>query len=227
MIEYYSKQQFEDLHFKEPLSAEEERRLLIAWQAQGDLVAREKLVTSFALYVSRLAHKFGGSFGRHDNNIGDCIGVANTALLAAIDGYALGRADAPRLTGLIYLLVRREVINFVKKQEAGQLCWTSDVSKAINELPAEERASKEGLETPFEYPDEDLLSRGAEDELLKTQLTALLSKLPEDEQTVVRAKFFEGLNYKDTGRKFNPVKSTWEVRRIWNQAAATLRWGLT
>lgn len=207
---YYSQETFESLHFDEPFTAATERQLIAEWQHLGCLASRDTLVLRFALYASALANKFCGPVARQSpEDMQDMVSVANAALLRTADEFDLNRLKA-RFSSLLYLLVRRAVVNWVR----------AEASRPVEQPLAPRKAD---VTVSFAYPaepgDEEETSgqRVADAE----QLVKLLPGLPEDERQLLDLHFFKGYGLFKAGKELG--KTQWEATLLKRSALLRLR----
>ena len=212
---YYSQATFESLHFSEPLSAEAERQLIAEWQHLGLVASRDKLVLHFALYTSKLAHKFsGGPARRSPQDMQDALAVANAALLRTANEFDLQRPKA-RFSSLLYLLVRRDVVN-----------WTRDQKNLYPErefLQGDNRSVVPEETASFEYPREagDATEAEADVQADADTLLKLVPKLPEAERELMDRVYFRGMSFLEAARDMDIGRG--KVFELKRSAFAALR----
>ena len=216
---YYSPKTFESLHFAEPLPPDVERQLLAEWQHLGCLKSRDTLVERFALYASTLAHRFCGPRSCNtDEDMQDVVSIANAALMKAADQFDLRRPKA-RFASLLYLLVRRDVVNWVR----GEIARPDEREFNGGEVRASGSRQPADEVVEFAFPREPGDQQEADEDLAADAETVLqaLPLLPDKEQELLRKVFFEDQSFLAAAREMG--LSRWEVGELKKSAYSSLR----
>ena len=168
--------------FPRPLSRQEERECLEQW-AQGDLSARNRLVEHNLRLVAHIIKKYYTQASNQE----DLISIGTIGLIKAVNTF---RPDKKiRLATYASRCIENEILMYLRKNNKTKL----EVS--IDEPLNVDWDGNELLLSDILGTDEDVISRGIENEVEKRLLYKAIEKLNTREKVIVEMRY--GLNNVD------------------------------
>ena len=168
--------------FPEPLSAEEEKNCL-EQMAKGDEEARNILIERNLRLVAHVAKKYSNSKVDQD----DLISIGSIGLIKGINSFNLEKGA--RLSTYVSRCIDNEILMYLRKNSN----MRSEVS--IDEPLNVDWDGNELLLSDILGTDEDVISRGIENEVEKRLLYKAIEKLNTREKVIVEMRY--GLNNVD------------------------------
>lgn len=222
----------------EPLSFEDEIKLLRAWKKSKRKAARETLVKNYLLFTVKTVKKFYPALPEDD-----VILLAHRTLLTSIDKFDAERDKVGRLCNLIPLYVKVEYRKFNRESElvkcpaknekdgryvsldqkkpdgAADTAFLED--GYTQGLRGEEGAPEVDLDKLLGFDDPQIDKEEAAER--KDAVREAMLKLELRQKAVIMFVYFDGLDYAATARRMKPSCSREWVRQLHDKAIASLR----
>ena len=168
--------------FDLPLSAKEER-FYLEKKEQGDKNAWDLLIEKNLRLVAHIAKKYNNNKDLQE----DLISIGTIGLIKAIDSYSLDKKT--KLATYASKCIENEILMYLRRNNKTKL----EVS--IDEPLNVDWDGNELLLSDILGTDEDVISRGLENEVEKSLLKKAIEKLNKREKSIVEMRF--GLNNKE------------------------------
>ena len=172
--------------FPRPLSEAEERKYLEAW-LQGDLEARNVLIERNLRLVAHIIKKYY----THYDDTDDLISIGTIGLIKAINTFDVDKNI--KLATYASRCIENEILMYLRRNNKTKL----EVS--IDEPLNVDWDGNELLLSDILGTDEDVISKGLEDEVDRRLLRQALGLLSERERSIIELRF--GIDRKD-GKEF-------------------------
>lgn len=209
---------YRDLKQYKPLASDEEKRLLMEYRENNDLVARQKLITSNLRYAFSLVNKYKN----RGVPLADLLEEANIGLIESIDKFDIDR-DVKVITYARWNMEYKinEAIKEHNKLQQSDLPEETDEQFSGEAELSDEFNNNSYINEAFLGEDEEIAKRNAVNDI-----SSIIQVLNERECDII--KMYYGINpykkeytYQEIGDKYNITKE--RIRQIIDKIMRKLR----